>query len=87
MISIPLIITSLLSGVTGLGQAERLGRMFGRTVLYYLATSILAISIGLVLVNMIQPGANGAVLAAEASAAGNPEGKGLAVSSLNKCKT
>ncbi|MCH2114624.1 MAG: dicarboxylate/amino acid:cation symporter [Pirellulales bacterium] len=79
MISIPLIITSLLSGVTGLGQAERLGRMFGRTVLYYLATSILAISIGLVLVNMIQPGANGAVLAAEASAAGNPEGKGLAV--------
>ena len=35
MVSIPLIITSLLSGVTGLGQADRLGKMFGRTLLYY----------------------------------------------------
>jgi len=56
MVSVPLIITSLLSGVTGLGKAERLGRMFGRTLLYYLATSMLAIIAGLAMVNIIQPG-------------------------------
>ena len=76
MISIPLIITSLLSGVTGLGRAERLGKMFGRTILYYLATSMLAITIGLVLVNVIQPGGGAKV---EAVAAANPVGKGLAM--------
>ena len=56
MVSVPLIITSLLSGVLGLGQAERLGKMFGRTLLYYLATSMAAIVIGLLMVNLIQPG-------------------------------
>ena len=76
MISIPLIVTSLLSGVTGLGHAERLGKMFGRTILYYLATSMLAIMTGLILVNVIQPGGGGEIeQVAEASA----EGKGLAV--------
>ena len=76
MISIPLIVTSLLSGVTGLGHAERLGKMFGRTILYYLATSMLAITTGLILVNVIQPGGGGEIeQVAEASA----EGKGLAV--------
>ncbi len=60
MVSIPLIITSLLSGVTGLGQAERLGKMFGRTLLYYLATSMLAIFTGLLMVNLIRPGETGA---------------------------
>ena len=56
MVSVPLIITSLLSGVTGLGQAERLGQMFGRTLLYYVSTSLLAIFAGLAVVNIIQPG-------------------------------
>jgi Na+/H+-dicarboxylate symporter len=56
MVSIPLIITSLLTGVTGLGHAERLGKMFGRTILYYLCTSMIAICIGLLMVNLIRPG-------------------------------
>ncbi len=56
MVSIPLIITSLITGVTGLGQADRLGRMFGRTLLYYVSTSMIAICIGLSLVNLIRPG-------------------------------
>lgn len=80
MVSIPLIITSLLSGVTGLGQAERLGKMFGRTLLYYVSTSMLAIITGLVMVNLIQPGANGAGAAAVAvEEAGQQQGKGLGV--------
>lgn len=56
MVSIPLIITSLLTGVTGLGQTERIGKMFSRTLSYYIATSMLAIVTGLVMVNLIQPG-------------------------------
>ena len=56
MVSIPLIITSLITGITGLGRAERLGKMFGRTLLYYLCTSMIAIFIGLAMVNLIQPG-------------------------------
>lgn len=56
MVAIPLIVTSLVSGVMGIGQASRLGRMFGRTVLYYLSTSMLAILTGLAMVNAISPG-------------------------------
>lgn len=56
MVSIPLIITSLVTGVTGLGQADRLGKMFGRTLAYYLTTSLIAIFTGLLMVNMIRPG-------------------------------
>jgi Na+/H+-dicarboxylate symporter len=56
MVSLPLIVTSLISGVTGLGNADRLGKMFGRTILYYLTTSLLAIVTGLTVVNLIQPG-------------------------------
>ncbi|MFO7908186.1 MAG: dicarboxylate/amino acid:cation symporter [Planctomycetota bacterium] len=56
MVSIPLIITSLVSGVMGLGEASQVGRMFARTVLYYVTTSLLAITSGLLMVNMIRPG-------------------------------
>lgn len=56
MITVPLIVTSLVTGVAGLGGTERFGAMFGRTLLYYLATSILAITTGLIIVNIVQPG-------------------------------
>ena len=42
MITIPLIVTSLVTGVASLGDTGRLGRMFSKTMLYYLATSLLA---------------------------------------------
>jgi proton glutamate symport protein len=58
MVAVPLIVTSLMTGVLGLGHAERLGRMFGRTILYYLSTSLIAITTGLILVNIINPGLN-----------------------------
>ena len=61
MVAIPLIITSLITGVLGLGQAQRLGRMFGRTLLYYVSTSLLAIITGLSLVYIISPGVNSKV--------------------------
>ena len=68
MVSVPLIIVSLISGVTGLGKAERLGKMFGRTLTYYIVTSMLAIITGLVMVNLFQPGKQQAVAAQAAQA-------------------
>ncbi|MEC7565607.1 MAG: dicarboxylate/amino acid:cation symporter [Planctomycetota bacterium] len=56
MVAVPLIVTSLTVGVMGLGRAERLGRMFRRTMFYYVCTSFIAIVTGLVMVNAIQPG-------------------------------
>ena len=61
MVAVPLIVTSLAAGVLGLGGTASLGRMFSRTLGYYLATSMLAIITGLVVVNIVRPGlgANG----------------------------
>ena len=56
MITIPLIVTSLVTGVAGLGNTSRFGSMFGKTILYYVVTSILAITTGLIMVNLIRPG-------------------------------
>lgn len=56
MVSVPLIITSLSTGVMGLADAGRLRKLFSLTISYYLITSALAICTGIVLVNMIRPG-------------------------------
>jgi len=56
MIIIPLILSSIISGVTNIGSAENLGRLGFKTIGYYLLTSTVAILTGLVLVNIIQPG-------------------------------
>ncbi len=56
MIIIPLVISSLISGVTNIGNAENLGRLGLKTILYYLSTSTLAILTGLALVNLVRPG-------------------------------
>ena len=56
MIIIPLILTSIISGVTNIGDGESLGRLGYKTIIYYLSTSLLAIVTGLAFVNLIKPG-------------------------------
>ncbi len=56
MIIIPLIISSLISGVTNIGTGGNLGRLGLKTISYYILTSIFAILTGLILVNLIKPG-------------------------------
>ncbi len=56
MIVVPLIFSSLITGVTGLGDPRRLGRLGGTTFLYYMTTSLLAIVVGLIMVNLFDPG-------------------------------
>ena len=57
MIIVPLIVASMVCGITSVGDIRKLGRMGVRTLVYYLATTVLAAGVGLVLVNVIQPGA------------------------------
>ena len=56
MVIVPLVFASLLLGVASLGSLRSLGRMGGVTLGYFMITTVLAITIGLVLVNTIRPG-------------------------------
>lgn len=56
MLIVPLIVASIIAGISGNGAAEGLGRLGGKTVLYYMMTSLLAIVTGLLVVNLVQPG-------------------------------
>lgn len=56
MVIVPLILTSIITGVAGIGDSRSLGRLGSKTFLYYITTSFLAIAVGLTLTNMIQPG-------------------------------
>ncbi|MCF8332393.1 MAG: dicarboxylate/amino acid:cation symporter [Bacteroidales bacterium] len=56
MLIIPLIFSSIISGVTNIGSGESLGRLGIKTIFYYVMTSTFAIVTGLLLVNLIKPG-------------------------------
>jgi proton glutamate symport protein len=56
MVIVPLIMTSIVSGVSAVGGGRALGRLGARTFGWYVSTSLFAILTGLILVNLIQPG-------------------------------
>ncbi len=56
MIIVPLVFTSIVSGVASVGGGRSLGRLFGKTLGYYALSSLLAALTGLLLVNLIRPG-------------------------------
>ncbi len=56
MIVVPLVFTSVLSGILGLGDVRKLGKPGAAAISYYLCTTIIAVLIGLTVVNIIQPG-------------------------------
>lgn len=57
VVIIPLIFVSVLCGVAGVGDVRKLGALGGKTLAYFMVTSGMAVLIGLVLVNVMQPGA------------------------------
>jgi len=56
MLIVPLIISSIIVGMMGIGSGDDLGRLGGKTLTYYATTSFLAIMTGLILVNLTMPG-------------------------------
>ena len=56
MIIVPLIFSSITVGVAGIGTGGNLGRLGGKTLLFYISTTLAAILVGLVLINIINPG-------------------------------
>ena len=57
LIAVPLVLFSIISGVSSLGDPAKLGRLGIKTVVTYLLTTMTAVVVGLVLVNLFQPGA------------------------------
>ena len=56
MVVIPLVMSSLVCGIVGMGDFRRLGKVGGKTALWYVSTSLIAILTGLALVNLFAPG-------------------------------
>lgn len=56
LIAIPLILAALIKGVSDLKDISKLSKMGGRTIVTYVLTTVVAVSIGLILVNIINPG-------------------------------
>ena len=77
MIIIPLIFTSIISGIANVGSGENLGRLGFKTIAYYLSTSTAALFTGLVIVNIFKPG-----VGADLGFANHVEGLGVAKESF-----
>ncbi|WP_461210660.1 dicarboxylate/amino acid:cation symporter [Desulfocurvus sp. DL9XJH121] len=56
LIVVPLILSTLITGVTSTGDVRKIGRMGIRTLIYFMLTTTLAVVIGLVVANLVQPG-------------------------------
>ncbi len=71
MIIVPLIMSSIIVGVSGIGSGGNLGALSGKTILFYVTTTLAAILVGLLVINAIGPGYDGN---------GDPVGEQLALS-------
>jgi Na+/H+-dicarboxylate symporter len=85
MLVVPLVVSSVVVGVAGMGSVEGFGRLGWKTLSYYAMTSLLAIIVGLAFVNVIQPGAGGSPPTGEGevseevrAALSKTEGRGMA---------
>lgn len=56
MVAIPLVFLSLVKGISGLSDIRRLSRMGLKTLAIYISTTVIAVCIGLVMVNILNPG-------------------------------
>ena len=57
LIAVPLVLSSLITGVASLSDLKKLSRIGGRTISIYITTTAVAVTIGLLAVNILQPGA------------------------------
>ena len=57
LVAVPLVLASLITGIASLSDLSKLSRIGGKTIAIYLGTTLVALFIGLVLVNLLNPGA------------------------------
>ena len=67
MIIVPLVVTSIISGVASVGGGRALGRLFSKTLGYYMLSSFLAAMAGLLMVNLIRPGVGARIVESAAA--------------------
>jgi solute carrier family 1 (neuronal/epithelial high affinity glutamate transporter), member 1 len=70
LIIVPLIVASMVVGITALGDIRKLGRTARLAILYFMATSAVAVIIGIILAVIVQPGITGDNMAVAASGSG-----------------
>ena len=58
MMVVPLVVLSVMSGILGLGDVRKLGKPGAYAIGYYMCTTVLAVVVGLIVVNIIKPGVN-----------------------------
>jgi proton glutamate symport protein len=56
LIAVPLVVSSLITGVASLSDTRKLSRIGWKTIALYISTTAVAVSIGLILVNVLEPG-------------------------------
>ena len=56
LIAVPLIVVSLITGIADLKDISKISKIGGKTIIFYLFTTVVAVSLGLILANVIQPG-------------------------------
>ena len=56
LIAVPLVLSSLITGVASLSDLKKLSRIGGKTIAIYVGTTAVAVTIGLISVNMLEPG-------------------------------
>ena len=56
LIAVPLVVSSLITGVASLSDTKKLSRIGWKTIVLYISTTAVAVSIGLILVNVLEPG-------------------------------
>jgi len=57
MIVVPIVVSTLIIGVAGVGDVKKLGKLGGKTILYFEIITTIAIIVGLLFANVVQPGA------------------------------
>lgn len=72
MVVVPLVLATLVSGAAQMNDVSKLGRVAGKTLLYYAATTGIAVAFGIVFGLLFQPGAGMALAGGAGSAAANP---------------
>lgn len=83
MTIVPLVFASLVGGAAGIGDIKKLGRVGGKTMLYFFVTTAFAVFIGLVVSNILRPGIGITLAGAEAVAQQSTEGVSLVQTLLN----